>query len=245
MNIVICEDDSIFRKELELIIVKILLKNKLKSEIILSSGNVNNVLDYINSNIEKTFYFLDVKMEDEQSGIDIAKTIRRKDWLSTIVFISSYAEKSTLTYEYKLEAMDYIIKGCNNLVDKVEECLLLSESRQAQTRSECIYIETKCSKTNIRFDDIYYFETSKSSHIITVYCTNGQYEFYKNLKDIIVELDDSFCLCHKSYIVNTNKIKSVNLKAKTLFLEDDLQCPVSKLYYEDLKNKLQNKVLTT
>lgn len=241
LDIIICEDDGIFRNTLEVLINKILIDHKLKSEIKLSTNSVKNVLDYVKSNNQKTLYFLDIDLNDSLTGFDIAKKIRKNDWLSTIVFITCYTEKSSLAYEYKLEAMDYIKKGLDNMESKIRECILLSESRQSKTQSECIFIETKYNKINIKFNDIFYFESSKSSHILSVYCANGQYEFYKSLKDVLLELDERFIKCHKSYIVNTDKIKELSLKDKTIILDDNIECPVSRTYYQKLKEKLQNE----
>lgn len=239
MNIVICEDDIIFRNKLEMIVDKTLINHQLKSDIKLSTHSIDDILDYINSNNEKTLYFLDIDLSASLTGFDIAKLIRKNDWISAIVFITCYTDKTILPYEYKLEAMDYIIKGSENMESKVCECITISESRQSNPLSESIFIETKYSKININLNDIYFFESSKSSHVLTVYCTNGQYEFYKNLKDIILELDDRFCMCHRSYIVNADKIKAIKLKEKTIILSNNFECPVSRLYFKKLKEKFQ------
>ena len=50
MNIVICEDSISDRHKLEKAITKVLIKNNLNSEIILSTNNSADVLNYANKN---------------------------------------------------------------------------------------------------------------------------------------------------------------------------------------------------
>ena len=50
MNIVICEDSISDRHKLEKVITKVLIKNNLNSEIILSTNNSADVLNYANKN---------------------------------------------------------------------------------------------------------------------------------------------------------------------------------------------------
>jgi len=88
MNIVICEDSISDRHKLEKVITKVLIKNNLNSEIILSTNNSADVLNYANKNNQITLYFLDINLHEKFiSGIDIANVIRETDEISPIVSI--------------------------------------------------------------------------------------------------------------------------------------------------------------
>ena len=104
MNIVICEDSISDRHKLEKVITKVLIKNNLNSEIILSTNNSADVLNYANKNNQITLYFLDINLHEKFiSGIDIANVIRETDEISPIVLITNYSDKLSLTFEYKLD----------------------------------------------------------------------------------------------------------------------------------------------
>lgn len=64
MNIVICEDSISDRHKLEKVITKVLIKNNLNSEIILSTNNSADVLNYANKNNQITLYFLDINLHE-------------------------------------------------------------------------------------------------------------------------------------------------------------------------------------
>lgn len=65
MNIVICEDSISDRHKLEKVITKVLIKNNLNSEIILSTNNSADVLNYANKNNQITLYFLDINLHEQ------------------------------------------------------------------------------------------------------------------------------------------------------------------------------------
>lgn len=94
MNIVICEDSISDRHKLEKVITKVLIKNNLNSEIILSTNNSADVLNYANKNNQITLYFLDINLHEKFiSGIDIANVVRETDEISPIVLITNYSDK--------------------------------------------------------------------------------------------------------------------------------------------------------
>lgn len=113
MNIVICEDDIQFCNYIKSILEKYIVNNHFNSKIVLTTSNPDNVINYIHNNSEITIYYLDIKLQNNKSGFDIASIIRENDYMSPIIFITNYEEMMSLTYEYKLEALDFIIK--NNL----------------------------------------------------------------------------------------------------------------------------------
>ncbi len=236
MNIVICEDDERFRTRMEEIVREWLARENSNSRIALSCEDGKTALDYAADNKELTIYFLDIILKGDISGFDIAKRVREKDYLSSIVFITSYAQKITLTYEYKLELMDFIIKSRPDTVErKVKECLGLAESRQKTGYSESLTILSRRFNTTIRFDDIYMIEAVKGTHKLLLHHKNGLFEFYSSVSEIMERLDKRFVRCHKSVIVNTSKIARVDKRERLLILDNGIECEYSSACRE-LKN---------
>ena len=132
MNIVICEDSISDRHKLEKAITKVLIKNNLNSEIILSTNNSADVLNYANKNNQITLYFLDINLHEKFiSGIDIANVIRETDEISPIVLITNYSDKLSLTFEYKLKIFDYISKyDISNYEKRITDCILITSILQ-------------------------------------------------------------------------------------------------------------------
>ena len=56
-----------------------------------------------------------------------------------------------------------------------------------------------------------------------------------NLSSIEKNLNTSFCKCHRSYIVNTKYLSSLNISSKTIAFDGGIKIPVSKNWYTTLK----------
>lgn len=231
MNIVICEDDKIYRDYIEQVLEEHIKLNNSNSKIVLKTETADAVMDYIHSTSEITLYFLDIKLNEESSGFDIASEIRKEDHISHIVFITNYGELMPFTYEYKFEALDYIVKSQTDEVErKICECLDYAEKRQKIGYDRCLNIQNKRSNLSVPFEEICYIGSIKSSHKLVLYYEHGMIEFYSLLKDVEKQLDDRFMRCHKSIIVNKDKITEVDKKEHILTLSGKYKCEYAPRY---------------
>lgn len=225
MNIVICEDEDLFRHKIELMTNSYIAKTNSNSSCVLSTGDGERVIDYVRTNRCLTIYFLDIQLGGRINGFDIASEIRKNDWNSSIVFITSYKEKITLTYDYKLELLDYIIKTEPEAVEaKVHECMRIAESRQNVGYNGALTVLSKRFNTTIPFDEIYMIEVLKGTHKLLLHYSTGLFEFYSSINDILQKLDNRFLRCHKSIIVNTDKIRTVDKKEHIIYLTNGMEC---------------------
>ena len=53
-------------------------------------------------------------------------------------------------------------------------------------------------------------------------------EFNGELKNMEEQLDERFIRCHKSFIINKDKVKEIDKKANTVTMSNGSVCPVSK-----------------
>ena len=187
MNIVICEDSISDRHKLEKAITKVLIKNNLNSEIILSTNNSADVLNYANKNNQITLYFLDINLHEKFiSGIDIANVIRETDEISPIVLITNYSDKLSLTFEYKLKIFDYISKyDISNYEKRITDCILITEQRQRNGYINCLNIQNYSTNFSIEYKNIYFIDTVSGHHKLKIHTDSYVVEFYGKLKDIL------------------------------------------------------------
>ncbi len=60
-----------------------------------------------------------------------------------------------------------------------------------------------------------FFESSMSPHKIIVHLDDGELEYYGLLKDV-PDLNSDFYRCHKSYVVNLTRIRSLDKRYRRL-----------------------------
>jgi two-component system response regulator AgrA len=138
---------------------------------------------------------------------------------------------SYLTFNYKVEAMDFIIKdNFRDMDNRVKNCLincdcLSNQKPEEEEKSFSIKLGDKIKM--VPFDDILYFEVSDASRKILLHGESCEIEFAGNMKDIENKLDNSFYRCHRSFIINKDKIKKIDLDKNQVEMENGGICPVS------------------
>ena len=241
MNIVILDDDHIFRSQLENIITGALIKNReLKSDIALSTADPQNILEYIRTTSEATLYFLDIKLEGNLlNGFDIAKEIRRNDIFSKIVIVTNFSEQQGFAFKHKIEAMDFISKDSKALKKDITECVLLAYKHQSRGGNRCLVIESISESVKIPYDKIYYICKLKGTHKVSVVSPDKTMDLFYNINKLNEKLiSKNFFMCHRAYIVNMDKVMFRDTATRTLHMQNGHKCPYAKKYSKDLKMML-------
>jgi len=242
LSIIVCEDNEIQKKQIEDIIKTELINLKINLEIDICTKDYKEVIDYVKSNRKKTFiYFLDVDLKDQISGIELAKILRKYDSKGYIVFITSHSEMSLLTFEYKVQALDYIIKSdLKNIKNKVNECILEAFNDYYKNNTEekaTITINFGSRINKFYLCDILFFETTNIGHKLRLHTINGQFEFYGRLKELEIQLNSCFYKTHRSYLVNIATIISIDKKNRIIQFVNNETCFVSTMYLKGLIKK--------
>lgn len=230
MNIVICEDDPVQLENIEKIITNYAMIEDNGMKVVLATTNPEDVLAFLKKE-QADCYFLDIDLNHEVTGIVLGSKIREEDTISSLVYITTHAEMSYLTFIYKLAALDFIIKDyTDTLKEKVLSTLKEAHRRYLRIGTQKIVpklqIKTVGRTHNIDFQKVYFFESSPGSHKIIVHLENEHIEFYGRLKDY-ENLHKEFYRCHKSFIVNKRNIKSINSKERIIHLNNGEVCYAS------------------
>jgi two-component system response regulator AgrA len=232
LNIFICEDNNKQRDRFIKLVEDIIMIENLDMKLALSTENPNDILDYLSNNEGTGLYFLDIDLKSTINGIQLAEKIREFDPRGFIVFITTHAEMSYLTFIYKVEAMDYIIKdNYDNIRERIHQCITNANTKYSSKTTELqknFTIKVDDKIINVEYDKILFFETSKNIHKVVLHAENRQVEFYSQMKEIEDKLgDDIFYRCHKSFIVNKNKIKEIDVKNRIAYMSNGDECLIS------------------
>lgn len=239
VNIIICEDNSAQRKQLEEIITKEISSFRSDLYIALSTSNPKEIIKYIlDFKGSKDFiYFLDVELNGNINGIELASIIRKYDLKGYIIFVTSHPELTLLTFKYKVQAMDYILKfNLKDLETRIIECLKEAYSnfkKLDNIEKKYITLDIGNEVINLQPDEILFFETYED-HRIRLHTFNEIIEFYCSLSKIKTLLPQYFYKCHRSYIVNIKNIRSIDKHTLTIYMNNGDKCYVSKHYIKDM-----------
>jgi len=165
------------------------------------------------------------------NGLTLAQRIRQIQPRCFIVFITSHSEMSFLTFQYKAEALDFIVKdSAEHIKSKIHECLLDVNSKYTSSNNNVtrtFTINQNDKRIVIDYNDIIFFETSNNIHKIILHARKRVIEFTGQLKDIEQQLDYRFYRCHTSYIINKDNITDIDFKELLVHMNNGETCPVS------------------
>ena len=201
MDIAVC-DDNLSDREIIRQQLSIYFSDKFIEYNVDSYENGVNLIYSIDDGEYYDRIFLDMYM-DKLNGIQVAEKLRNMNYKGKIIFLtvtSKYAVES-----YDVEASGYLVKPHD--IDKISMVLdrVLSNYENVHTYQ----IKKRNSVIQVLYSEIEYIESSNSKCIL--HRTDGnEYTIYKKLNDIEEEINHrAFLRCHQSYLVNMNKIESV------------------------------------
>jgi DNA-binding LytR/AlgR family response regulator len=90
----------------------------------------------------------------------------------------------------------------------------------------------------LRTCDIFFFESQGRKTAIR---TKAQeISFYSNFEDVLAQLPEHFLRCHRSFIVNAKKARSVSFSENLIAMADGSSVPFSRSYRAEVREKLGN-----
>nr|WP_300870617.1 LytTR family DNA-binding domain-containing protein [uncultured Acetatifactor sp.] len=231
LNIFVCEDNAAQRQTVINIIQNTVLIEELDMQLSLDTGDPYMLLEKVKTSRNTGIYFLDIDLNSNMNGMKLAQQIRLYDPRGFIIFITAHSELSYMTFQYRVEAMDFVLK--DNPAEakvKLRECLLNAMERhtlQTNKTHKVYTLEVGGRKISVDYEDILFFETSSNIHKVILHAKDRQIEFPSALKELTGVLDSNFVRCHRAFLVNKNNIKEVDTKNRILHFANGETCLMS------------------
>ena len=188
LNIFVCEDNDVQRRNIVEIIQNTVLIEELDMQLVLDAGDPYVLLEKVRTSQSTGVYFLDIDLSSNMNGMKLAQQIRLYDPRGFIIFITAHSELSYMTFQYRVEAMDFVLK--DNPAEakvKIRECLLNAMERytlQTNKTHKVYTIQAGGRKISVDYNDIFFFETSGNIHKVILHAKDRQIEFSGTIKDL-------------------------------------------------------------
>lgn len=176
---------------------------------------------------------LDINLEEEKSGIHVAKYIREKG-NTPFIYLTSHLDTKTLDFAKETSPSGYLTKPFHfeSLYTTIEVAL---HNHKKERKDETIVLQTGSIKEKVAVQDILYI---KADHVyVEVYLKERTLLVRNSLKNLLEELPKKqFFQVHRSYAVNIDHV--VSFGAGIVFL-CEIEIPVSRTYQQDLLARLK------
>ncbi len=241
IDVYICEDHPEQRKVISQYIRSAILIEEYDMKIGMETEDPEKILEAVRNSENMGLYFLDIELNTNMNGLVLADRIREYDPRGFIVFITSHSEMSFLTFQYKVEALDFILKDHPQQMQRqICECMkhvMQKYSKITRGSGKTISITRGGRRITLEYQEIIFFETSSNEHKLIVHTKNKSIEFFGKMKEIENEVGEEFIRCHRAYLVNKANIQEVNYEDKCIVMKTQERCPISHRMLGQIKKK--------
>lgn len=219
--IYICDDDDAVRQQIQTALHWKIVMENYDMEVACAAASAQELLAAVEDG-SRGVYFLDVELKDKSwDGFLLGCELRRRDPHGTLVYITSYGDLAWRTFQYHLEAFDYIVKETEQAGPSAARCLeavyarLLDERRDP---AEVFSFRTGDETRHIPLDEIIFFETTPKAHHVLLHTAGSRVDFVGSLSELEKRLGERFLRVHRAYLAAVDKIESVDLKGGRLLV---------------------------
>ncbi|MCX6319573.1 MAG: LytTR family DNA-binding domain-containing protein [Bacteroidetes bacterium] len=171
---------------------------------------------------------LDVQMP-ELSGIQFIKILQKK---CLVVLTTAYPEYAVNAFD--LNVVDYLMKPINferftQAISKVKDQLAAQKNIE-----DYFFVKSEYKMIRVDFKDLLYLEGLRD--YVALHTKNSKILTLQSLKSFEQILSHDFVRVHKSYIVNTNEITSINSNSLLL---GKTTIPIGSVYAKNIKGRFK------
>lgn len=164
---------------------------------------------------------LDIRMEKETDGIEIAEHISSQ-YQKPFIYITAHSDVEMIKRIVKTKPLAYITKPIKK--SDLYAAISLAVEQLKQTASATLKIKDGSSTILIPAEEILYIESE--GNYINIHCDGKRHVSRQSLDSLEGELSrDQFFRIHRSYLVNVSKIKSYSKKEVLL---ENISLPVAR-----------------
>ena len=246
INVLVVEDESIVSKDIQHSL------KKLGYNVVGASATGEMAIELAGSE-NPDIVLMDIMLKGEMNGIQAADQIKQKHSIP-IIFLTAYADESTLSKAKITEPYGYILKpfkeidlhttiemaiykhGKEQEIVK-ERDLLYSIIESKEGNKDFIFVKSNSKLVKLRNDEIYYIEALKD--YVVIHTQDTRYTIHSTMKDIEAKMgSEQFLRIHRSYIVRLDKIATIEYPNLTLENIDKV-VPIGGSYRDELNKRIK------
>lgn len=243
-NILIVEDESIVRKDIERSLTK------LGYNVIAQADNGEKAIELALEH-KPEIALMDIMLKGDMTGIEAAGKIKEAINIP-VIFLTAYADEATLNKAKITEPHGYILKPFKeiDLHTTIEMALhkhkkeqelrveneLLRSLQSFKADAEYLFVKHQSKLIKLNASDIYFVEALKD--YVQVVTKEQKYTIHATMKDVEKKMSSkTFQRVHRSFIVNLDKIEAI-IGGDLLMQDVNKEIPVGGNYREELGQRI-------
>ncbi|MGJ8730991.1 LytR/AlgR family response regulator transcription factor [Listeria aquatica] len=243
MKIYVVEDNFVHRAFLRDRVKHILKTEKISGEV-LPLEDLKHLIPSLNKMRidEGDLFLIDIDLNLDYDGIDLAKLIRKKNRDSFIIFVTSDSTKSLEIVNNQITPFAYIIKEDNliySVDDELKRVIQQVQMKIENQNAQNYIVVSRSGKEVIRLEHLNYLETVGGNRFLTKLNYKREERFInKKLSELRKELPANFFKEFRSYIINLNNISSINRTIGIVYFKNGEFLELSPRMIDKLRKKV-------
>lgn len=228
LNIVICDDNKTYLQAAVSVVQNYFDKLKRSVHIYKFTNEYEMRTWYDNFDEEINILVLDICIDENSNGIDIAKRAHAVNSSTKIIYMTAFLEQAADICETDFT---YFVYKRSDWIEKLEKALEKAIVQIGNDDKRTLAIGSK----TIYFDEIICLEAQKKN---TVFYLDGKDDLTvsKGISSFSSSLPNNFYACHRSYIVNLDKIESLDRSDKSIKLTNGIIIPIPRAKYKEFSD---------
>jgi two-component system response regulator LytT len=244
ISVLVVEDESIVAKDIQ---------NSLKrlGYVVPATASTGPDAIALTGEHRPELVLMDIMLKGEMSGIEAAEVIKAR-YDIPVIFLTAYADESTLGKAKLTEPYGYILKPFKEIdLHTAIEIAIYKHQKEMELRKERdiyqeivlekgsvahLFVKSNSRLVKVNTRDICYIEALKD--YVIIFTTTAKYTVHSTMKDIDSKLNNKeFMRVHRSFIVRVDKI--VAIEQGNLVVEPaNKAIPIGGSYKDDLDSRL-------
>ena len=195
-RIILCEDNPEHGRLLE----ELVRRERTDPAEFTLCGSVSQLEQELECHGWPDILLMDIRLGEEADGIETVKRLAPEASGTQVIYVTGYIEYCTEVYE--TEHVSFLTKPVQ--AQELRRALDRAEERLKQLRREGITVKEREGVYFLPFSTIRYLESEGRK--LRVVCDDRTYTCYASLRDIQGRLDGRFYQCHKSFVVNADRL---------------------------------------
>ena len=185
--------------------------------------------ELLGADILPDILLLDIKMPG-LSGMDVAKTLRDRDWRKILIFITG--EEDQVFNSFDLHAFHFLVKPVadEKLKEVLENAVKDLKRSEGESGKNDKYIEIQSGTSHIRVNLSLLLYAEVYDRKTIIHLKNESIEYYGQLSALESLVGKDFYRIHRSYLVNMKYVERYDRTSVTLKGGDNI--PISRREYD-------------
>lgn len=246
INVLVVEDESIVSKDIQHSLKKL-------GYTVAGAASTGEKAIELALSERPDIVLMDIMLKGGMNGIEAASLIKKQIAIP-IIYLTAYADESTLSKAKISEPYGYILKPFKeiDLQTSIEMAIYKHKKEQEiikerdflfslvdnkEKSKDFIFVKSNSKLVKINCKDIYFIEALKDYVVINTLDT--RYTIHSTMKEIENKMGtEEFIRVHRSFIVRLDKISSIEFP--NLSLENDKKSiPIGGSFRDDLNSKIK------